>query len=117
MNLHLISQVSTFVYTTGAVVLGILVLLALLSFQTSRTIIGPIVGAIATREFLSVAVILGSIICVVFCVTFLVASALHDLADGTRSLYNYIVANAYTDDNTSTQTRFYAMRLCQQSDI
>lgn len=104
MNLYLISQVSTFVYTTGAVVLGILVLLALLSFQTSRTIIGPIVGAIATREFLSVAVILGSIICVVFCVTFLVASALHDLADGTRSLYNYIVANAYTDDNTSTQT-------------
>ena len=100
-NFHFTLQISTFVYTTGAVALGILVLLALLSFQTTRKIVGPIVAAIATREFLSIAVILGSIICVVFCVTFLISSALHDLADGTRSLYNYIVANAYTDDNTS----------------
>ena len=57
-------------------------------------------GTLATREVLSVTVIIGSICCVSFCVMFLVSSALHDLANGTKSLYNYVIANAaYTDDN------------------
>lgn len=98
-------QIFTIIRIACATMLAVVVVLALLSFRfTRRRIATPIVGAIASREILSIAMILGSIVCVVFCVTFLVSSALHDLADGTRSLYNYIIDNTYTEDKTGADT-------------
>jgi hypothetical protein len=95
-------QISTLAYTFGVTLASILLVLSTLAaFGVTRTILAPLVGAIANREVLSITVILGSIVCVVFCVLFLVSSALHDLANGTRSLYNYLLANAYAEDNTS----------------
>ena len=95
-------QISTLAYTFGVTLASILLVLSTLAaFGVTRTILAPLVGAIANREVLSITVILGSIVCVVFCVLFLVSSALHDLANGTRSLYNFLLANAYAEDNTS----------------